>query len=1343
MRFKLSIYFLFLCIIDSFSDIRKYDVLGGLSENSVMCILQDHYGYMWFGTKDGINRFNGITFEQFRQEDVSGYVKSTEVFFINTLLNHVNKKDVWIGSTQGLFLFKKDEHKICPVWLDEERRKPFPDLYSLLYDTNGNLWIATHEGLYILYPDGHIKSYLASNSYHGLLCNSFESLFLDRGGRLWVGSNKGLYLYDKSRDKFLSYFRDFLNCDRIVNNHITCFQEDADGYLWFGTFDGGLYRVDQNTMRIESHFSMDDTLYIKRVRVIFPYSLNTFMIGSGDGLYLFNKDNGTCNKVKNYLQNESVRSICRDSEGGIWIGTFFNGVSYLSPIKSNFQNVGGRDGNMGAGICFGEMKEDNNGDIWLISENRGLFYYDVKSARLMNFNEKYHLVQGKISYNNLHALMIDDDRLWIGCYTKGLDVVDLKNGSVKNYSKTEKSYSLPNNNINAIYKISTGRIFIGTESGLSYFSPDKDGFIQIPELNGSDVYCMLEDEYGFLWIATENRGVFRYKISSLLSRKREKNDLVNYGGLVSDSALIASNSINWLYVDGEERLWMGGRGEGLNCFDFKTGEMKHYGENQNLKCYNTYGMLEDDFGQLWISSNSGLICYSPEKKIVKNYTYEDGLQSNQFNLKSFLKTRDGVLYFGGVNGFTSFAPSGIVVNTFKPRLDIKSVTLLGNMESTQSKIVIPENREICLSYKNKSINIEYNSFSFIQPKKNVYRYKLEPIYSDWIETRSNNVSFLNLPAGEYTFRIKGSNNDGYYSDKEEFIRIKISPEPWKSTWAYVGYFILLSTLLFIVFYFYWKSQKEKERKRIHEIEQKKEIESFQSKIQFFTQITHEIKTPLSLIISPLDEVIQSNKWTEDTSDYLAIVKKNVNRLMDLVKQLLDFRKMEQGGYKLNLEPVNVNIHVQEMLERFNTKSRSDIFIIAQFQKNDIEFNLDKEAFTKILSNLFINAKKYARKIVVVRIDEFRKGDNRILSIAVRDDGRGISSENVKAVFEPFYQIPDTEKSTSGIGLGLSLVNSLVKKHKGIVYVNERMVSGCEIIVEIPYIEMADGEQHTLLPVQNDTEHSQVGPVFEKTEKKELQSTILLIDDEKELLYFLYNKLSERFNVFTAENGLEALDILHLYEIDLILCDLMMPKMDGMTFLQKIKGDKQFSHIPLIFLSAQSSEQLKLLGFEDGAEAYIEKPFDMNYLISIIRSFINNRKRQREHLDTSHGMAFQGKIIKKADKEWLDNVNAIIADNLTNEKFNIDILCEEVYMSRSNLQRKFRSLVNLTVGEYIRSVRMEKAYQLLSESDYSISQISEIVGINNVTYFSKCFMKQYGFSPKDIRKGTSTSGKLEL
>jgi ligand-binding sensor domain-containing protein/signal transduction histidine kinase/AraC-like DNA-binding protein len=1343
-------------------NIRKYDTLDGLSENSVMCAIQDPYDYMWFGTKDGLNRFNGIKFEQFKQMDISGVKKSREIFFINTLLNNSNHKDLWIGSTEGLFYFKRSEYKIYPVYLNKEKQIPFPDLYGLLYDSDNNLWIATHHGLYVMKPDGTIKTYLKEGTAHNLPSNAFESLFIDSKNRLWIGSNKGLCLYVKETDSFRSFYKDYLHCSFTDNNYITCFQQDTEGKLWFGTFEGGLYRVDQENMQIQSHFTGNDIFKIKRLRTIFNYTSNSFLIGSGDGLFLYNYEENVCKKYLDPLKNESVRSICKDREGGIWIGTFFNGVSYISPIDNNFQHIGGTGKiSLTSGICFGEMCEDNHGGIWITSENKGLFYYDPKHESLLTFREKFVHPAGSISYNNLHALLIDGNKLWVACYTKGVDLVDLRTGSVKNYMKNESLWCLPHNNVNAIYKTSSGRIFLGSEDGLCYYDPAKDGFIPVHNFDKISVYCLQEDFQGHLWIGTESNGLFRYNLCDI----GKSAEILHYYNDGSVNTFMTSNNIRWFYMDKQKKqIWMGGTGSGITCYAISDKKFIHYGDGQGLECYNTYGLLKDDFGKLWISSNQGLYCYSPNNYTIKRYTHEDGLQSNQFNPKSFYRANDGRFYFGGVNGFNTFIPNEIMVNNCKPITDISYIECWKSRTAPPDIIGIPDDRTIRLSYKNKSFRIIFNSLSFVRPEKNIFEYKLEPIQNEWITTGDRYVSLLNLPAGDYKFIVRGSNNDGYFSNNENSVRINIEPVPWKSKLALITYAIIVLLLVVYIIRFINKRRREKELIRMQEFEQKKEIESFQSKIQFFTQIIHEIKTPLSLIISPLDEIIESKGWNKQTPEYLNIIKKNTNRLMALVRQLLDFRKIEQGTYKLDLIEVNVNQHINDMLETFNTKGKTDINIVSQYSSDNIIFPLDKEAFTKIISNLLINALKYARHIVVIKAEELFEDGTRKLSVSVRDDGIGIDSAKKNLIFEPFYQIPSSEKLSSGIGLGLSLVNSLVKKHDGVVFVNEQYTAGLEIILKIPEHRIINKDklkdtednkikiQADLTDIQNSKKSMEEVPAYSfetgivksgsaeknrqavsSVEDVAAKPVILLVDDEPELLRFLKDKFSVYFDVFTAENGVEAIDLLKLYEIDLILSDLMMPQMDGFELLKKIKNDPQNAHIPFVLLTAQNSDSQKLETLHGGAEAYIEKPFNVNYLISLVVSIINNRKRQNDYSIESSKEYHQGKILRKADKEWLDNINAIILKNLTNEGFDIDSLCSEIFISRSNLQRKFKSITKQTVGQYIRSVRMDMAYKLLNETELSITQVSETVGLGNITYFSNTFTNYFGFSPKDLRK----------
>lgn len=511
-----------------------------------------------------------------------------------------------------------------------------------------------------------------------------------------------------------------------------------------------------------------------------------------------------------------------------------------------------------------------------------------------------------------------------------------------------------------------------------------------------------------------------------------------------------------------------------------------------------------------------------------------------------------------------------------------------------------------------------------------------------------------------------------------------------------------------------------------ELEQIKNQELFQAKITFFTQVAHEIKTPVSLINGPLEAILEAGEWNSDVEGYLSVIQKNTNRLIKLIKQLLDFRKVDKEGYALSFNRTDINQMIEDVIVRFRAISLTGISISVSLPEKSLQYNIDQEALTKVFSNLLTNAIRYAHTQIMVILDEHVTTTGRILSIRVRDDGPGIPEYEYSKVFEPFYQAANTGNTGSGVGIGLSLVKLLVEKHNGQVYINPDYTEGCEVCVEIPYLEKSFPEKtSTLLPL------SQLPTPEEESEPTGY--SILIVEDTTDMLDFLAKNLGTTYTIHTATNGEEALTCLDKTTIDIIISDIVMPCMDGFELLKAIRADDMLCHIPFILLSALDSIDSKIAGLDYGADAYIEKPFSLNHIKATINNLLENRRMLFKHFNSSPNMSYDQTLVNKTDVKWINTVNEIITRNFTNEEFTIDRLAEEMVISRSNLQRKLKGLTGMPPNDYIRLIRLKTAGELLREGEHRINEVCYIVGFNNPSYFARCFQKQFGILPKDYMK----------
>ena len=1288
---------------------RTYDVRSGMSGNCVRSIVQDSIGFMWFATQDGLNRFDGIEFTHYEKPSKNENEANLNII---TLCLHSDNHHIWVASTEKLYLFDMLNETFSAFELPADDGKMVNSVFGMTYDNNGQLWIGTVNGLFVYNEQkSTLKHYLHSSTQpHTLPYNHVWTVYNDSFGTIWIGTKNGLAKYNARTDNFTTFRSEGTSFGHPICNEILSLMESSQGKLWVGTWNGGLAQFNKETGSFNYHFGEGDTLSIPRIRTLFQKSVNSFYIGSDDGLYTFDTNTSTCSLTDNEQIRKSIYSCYRDREGGIWIGSYFNGVSYLSPKHSDIEwYVSNGTKNGLSGNVISQFCEAPNGNIWIATEDGGLNLFNPKNGTF-----KSHFTPN-FGYRNIHALLCDKDNIWIGSFSKGLYIWNTKTGNVKNYRYEKNNpQSIPNDHIYSILKTRDGTIYLGTLTGFCQYHPENDSFETIKELSHTFIYDMAEDRFGNLWLASKRDGIWRYE--------QKTHKLHNYRHSVNDNHSPCSNWVVRVYIDHKENLWFCTEGSGFCRYDYNTNSFINYTTRENLPNGIIYGILDDQSGNYWLSSNKGLIRYEPQTLKAQLYTIDDGLQSNQFNFRSSMEAHDGKFYFGGVNGFNCFYPFKLSVNKVKPTTSISAVYLHSADEQiSQSKRIPVLSGEVTIPANAASFDVMFESLSYVAPTKNRYAYRLDGVHEKWIYTDKHYVSFLNLPPGKYTFWVKSSNNDGYWSEKGCCLSIEVLPPWWKTVYARLFYILVGCGLIFLLCKRYIRRQQNIKLRKINDLEQSRKQELYQAKINFFTQVVHEIKTPLSLIKAPLEVVLEAKQWNADTQNNLLVIQKNTNRLMELVKQLLDFRKIDKEGYKLSFQPTNISELITDTVERFKGSSTNGLSFNISLPEHELIFNVDKEALTKIISNLLTNAMKYGHTSIAVKAYEKKDDNTRILHIKVADDGPGIPQEEQVKVFEPFYQTEYANKK-SGVGIGLSLVKLLVEKHNGKVHVNPAYTAGCEICIEIPQSEAIISSADNLLKETENTTDEETNSAA--------PYTLLIVEDTKDMREFLVKNLGTAYHIYTASNGNEALSCLEHTAVDLIISDILMPEMNGFELLKAIRSDNMLCHIPFILLSAIDNIDTKIEGLDNGADAYIEKPFSLNHIKATINNLLENRHMLYKRFNSAPNMQYEEISNNKADMKWLETVNEIIINNFTNENFSIEKMAEDMDISRSNLQRKLKGLTGMPPNDYIRLIRLKTAGELLRKGEYRINEVCYIVGFNNPSYFARCFRKQFGILPKE-------------
>jgi signal transduction histidine kinase/DNA-binding response OmpR family regulator len=830
----------------------------------------------------------------------------------------------------------------------------------------------------------------------------------------------------------------------------------------------------------------------------------------------------------------------------------------------------------------------------------------------------------------------------------------------------------------------------------------------------------MEDTKGYIWVATLGNGVYKYD--------QLKNQIRHYTCNIEDLSSLSSNSVSSITETSLGELWFSTDRGGICRYNEQTDNFTSFSVSDGLPDDVTHKIIEDKNHHLWFGTNNGLVEFNPQTKELKVFSNNNGLPFNEFNYKSALASSNGKFYFGGLNGLIAFDPYHFEENKFIPPVYITQLTIYNkkiNLDSGNSplKKAINHTQKITLNHNQSNIGFDFVALSYIAPKANKYAYKMEGIDNDWTYTSNNHsASYAKLPPGKYIFHVKGSNNDELWNEEGTRIAIEILPPWWQSKIALTGYFLLL---IFLIYYYLnrYKKKTEKrhaEKQKLYETEKEKEL--YSSKVEFFTNIAHEIRTPVTLINGPLESMMDMDIPDPEIRKSLNIMSKNTSDLLNLINQLLDFRKVDSNKFVLNISMTGITEILKNSYTRFEAEAqRKNKKMTLRLPANDLVIPVDKGALNKILNNMLSNSLRYSNQYIEVELT----ADEEWVSFAVRNDGDLIPVELREKVFDPFYQVNKHQDTTSGSGIGLSLARSLAKLHGGQLYYGECGEMN-EFILKLP------AKQENIIE-ENIPENDYI--LVDNEDKNEKQKTeiVLVVEDNEEMLSFIADKLRKQFAVEKAVNGVEALKIIEEKNIDLVLTDVMMPEMDGFELCRNIKGNLEYSHIPVVLLTAKNDLDSKIHGLKMGADAYVEKPFSMNHLITQLTNLLSNRRREREAFMRKPFLPIQNMGMNKADEQFLQKVIDFISENITDSNFNVESLSEKLFMSRSNLHRKIKALTELAPIDFIRLIRLKKAAELIQSGQYRIGEICYLVGINSSSYFIKLFQKQFGMTPKEFEK----------
>jgi len=1280
----------------------------------VSCILQDKTGFMWIGTWSGLYRCDGYSFISYKHDpdDTSSIANNT----LSTL--YVDKAGVlWIGSLVGL-------DKLDQASGTFKHYTPNPSasgsdvsksVWHICEGKDGALWIVTGDGLCRFDRATGAFTYLGQDTTNpGSV--SIGSIYEDRDGSLWFGTAIGLAKYDFETGKFTYCWSDPSNRHKLGINStsihwINAICGDDTGKLWLGT-SGGLveYNPKERTF-VNYRYGPTELLNPQhpgnRIASICQDVVSgALWIGSHEGLFSFDR------RSKTFVRqlDEGTNSVYSERSGTLWLGTH-TAIKKLNRTKLPFRKYP-----MGDIACA--LVNGNGGALWIYAYKKGgWLQFDTRKEQFVPYSFGtdylyYVYPEGDLSLLTRDGSFYIRDTLGNRVFFLGPSWKDF-NHSFSYGWKTSRGY------------------YVGTHAGGLYlFDPRTQGVTEVKNLTRG-IYCIYEDTFGFLWIATRGGGLFCYD--------QAKNTFAEFAPENGGPPRGSAREVNQIYEDKKARLWFATI-SGLDRYERSTNSFSHLTERNGLPSDNIRGILEDEHGYMWLSTPKGIIKFDPETHHFKSYDASYGLElASDVYYGWGCKARNGEMFFGGAAGFSRFHPDSIKDNAYIPPVVITSFKKFDKPYPLSDDIALPHNENF--------ISFEFAALSYVSPERNQYAYKMEGVDEAWVNAGTRRyASYPNLDPGKYVFRVKGSNSEGIWNEAGTSIVIVISPPWWKTAWAY-GFYALV---LLSAGYYTWKLQVRRIHTR-HEYEMTRfeaaklhEVDEMKSR--FFANISHEFRTPLTLILGPVKQMMNASE-DERARDELRIVHRNASRLLELVNQLLDLSRLESGNMKLQASPRNIVPLVRGLTQSFcSYAERKRITLNVTSTNEEIVVYIDRDKIEKILTNLLSNAFKFTPEGGLIEVSVVK--DEECVKVRISDTGIGIPAEKISRIFDRFYQVDGSHtREQQGAGIGLSLTKELVEVHKAKIDVESTEGKGstfvirirlgkdhlkpeeiCEPEKEVKQARPAGGQDVLLqeeMTYREDTKAAkpEIG-LFTETEKE----ILLIVEDNADVRYYIKTNLHKEYRILEAIDGEDGWNKSIEHVPDVIVSDVMMPKMDGFKLCDKLKTDERTSHIPVILLTAKASSQDKMEGFDTGADDYIMKPFEPEELRARIRNLIEQRKRIHEHFRKGGLFEIDGEHITPVDQQFLQRTAAIITAHIADTSFGVEVLAAEMAVSRSLLLKKIEALIGEPPNELIKRTRLNKAAKLIENRFGNMSEIALEVGFRNPSYFAECFKKQFGFSP---------------
>jgi signal transduction histidine kinase/DNA-binding response OmpR family regulator len=1342
------------------------------SKRAISSIIQDSNGFIWIGTNGaGLYRYDGVNYFGYQySQKKSGSVNSN--FIYATFVDSSN--NLWVGTDEGLCLYNRDLDNFTKINIQDVITKGYDQpitVKTIIQDNNGNLILGTYGfGLFKL----NIKTLKASLVQSELLNKPnflIKCSVQNKQGIIYVGTSYGFLEIDL-KGKVSQVYKDKFKREPILED-VESLVVDKLGYIWLGTVSNGLMKIKPETdnYQFENYFITKN-----KILSILQSTKDYIVCGTeNDGLLVVNYKGEVVQKYlhtkyNNFsLKSNSVWSLYEDKEERLWLGYFNMGLGVFDKPNNKFnavESLVNNDNSLQTSNVTSVVK-DKKGNLLISNEGGGLDIYSLSAKSFIHVNKNNQNYYSGLEATDIQTIFIDSKQnIWIGSWDRG--IYFLKNGTTRfiNYNTTNTG-GLKSNRIFSFSEDSKGRIWIGSFiKGLHYFDTKSNKFVHCESkpfvdstLDNAFIRKVFVDSDDVVWVGTI-LGLYQV---SLKPDSSFKVTAMSDGMLKNRTKHISIQTILSIYESNDKTVWIGTDGAGLFSYNKKNKSFTNYNDFPGFEEKSVRAIISDNNGYLWVSGGSGLTKLDFKNKKSTNYTKDDGLIVNDFNNNAVFKDGNGELYFGSYEGVNYFNPNQIKKTEKAPRLYFSDFKLFNNSikpneDSSPLTKVISQTKAITLNHTQSVFTIEYVGINYNYSKKNQYAYYLDGFEKKWNYVgNTRTATYTNLAPGDYVFKVKSANADGTWNNVPLELKIKILPPWYKTYWAYLLY---ISILVFVLIYLNRIYQNRFKAKQAILLEQEKttQLEKLNNKkLQFFTNISHEFRTPLTLIINPLEDILRTKNLSPDIYNKLKTIHKSSDRLSRLINELMDFNKLQFNKIFLQVKKIEVVAFTKEIIDYFKEEAATRKITI-QFEPavDELEDWLDPQMVEKIIFNIISNAFKFTpdNGTITISIDRLDAEKSLLIddnvtpsfAITIKDTGSGIRKKDLKRIFDRFYQVNNVNKVYYGsTGIGLEVVKEFVELHKGKIEVESELGEGTKFTVIFPLGKSfynkneIINEKHKLENNKNkllfETQISHAnGSGFTEETKEEVAKpyTVLIVEDNTELRNYLKQELSKTYKILVAENGKKGYELAVQKLPDLIITDVIMPVMDGLQMCKNIKADLKTSHIPLLMLSAKAMVQDRLEGIDSGADIYLSKPFELDILKSSLAQLITSRQIMFKKFYT--GITKLGKEkTTSLDNEFIQKVLHYINENISDSQMSVELLSSKIFLSRSQLYRKIKTLTGVSANEFVRNVRLEKAKQLIEQGNSNINEISYKVGFTSPSYFTKCYKIKYGHLPTQEKK----------